>query len=57
MEVPMASDYIGMVYWTNDHRWAWQYVGGYYRLYDSEGKYFREFKSFEKMDTFIVNSY
>lgn len=46
---------ITMVYWTQTGRHAFQYVDGFYRVYDEIGDFLEEFKSIKAMDNFIRN--
>lgn len=40
---------ISQVFYTYDKRWAFQRVGGHWNLYDSNGDFEREFRSFKSM--------
>ena len=45
---------ISQVFWTHTRKWAFQYVGGYFRVYDENGNYLTEFKDFEIMCDYIL---
>lgn len=44
---------LSQVYWTGDKRFAFQRVGRYYRVYDHDGEFVKEFTGFEKMCEWI----
>lgn len=44
---------ISEVFYTGDRRWAFQRVGVYWNLYDYNGDFVREFRSFRKMTLFM----
>lgn len=44
---------ISQVFWTRSQDWAFQYVDGYFNLYNSNGDYVTDFKDFEIMCDFI----
>lgn len=46
---------ISPVFWTFDSKWAFQQVGGYYRLYNGkEGDFVEEFRSFKALNIYIA---
>lgn len=49
------STFISEIFWTTDHKFAFQRVGVYYNLYDetSEWHLMKEFRSFEAMQNFM----
>ena len=49
------NGFISEIFWTTDHKFAFQKVGVYYNLYDetSEWHFTKEFRSFEAMQNFM----
>lgn len=45
---------ISPVFWTENRKYAFQFVGGFYRLYNEEGDFVKEFRSFKKMLAYIM---
>lgn len=44
---------ISPVFYTDDRKFAFQKVGDYYRVYDENGDFDREFRSFKTMCEYI----
>lgn len=47
--------FISEIFWTTDHKFAFQKVGAYYNLYDetSEWHFKKEFRSLDAMQKFM----
>lgn len=60
MEIPSQPDQreggermISEVFYTGDRRWAFQRVGNYWNLYDENGYFHKDFRSFKAMYEYI----
>lgn len=45
--------FISTVWYTNDRWYAFQRVGQWYRLYDHDGAFIKEFRSMMEMENWI----
>lgn len=45
----MTPGFISPVFYTADRKWSFQRCGEYYRLYNREGWFVQEFRSFKAM--------
>lgn len=47
---------ISPVFWTHDLRFAFQYVDGYWRIYDEAGDFVIEFRTYEETFEYIAEA-
>lgn len=47
---------ISPVFWTHDLRFAFQYVDGYWRIYDEAGDFVIEFQTYEETFEYIAKA-
>ena len=49
----MTPGFISPVFYTADRKWSFQRCGEYYRLYNREGWFVHEFRSFKAMCDYL----
>lgn len=45
--------FVSSIWFLNNRRYAFQRVGNYYRLYDNDGAFVKEFRSMLEMENWI----
>lgn len=45
---------ISQVFYTRSGKWGFQYISGWYRVYNADGNFQTEFRSFREMCDFIA---